>query len=317
MEYRRLGRSGLKVSEVALGGWLTHGHTLSDDSTSTIVQTALDAGINFFDTADAYNHGEAEKSLGVALREARRERVVVATKCFFPMSEDPNDRGLSRKHIVESVHASLRRLNCEYIDLMQFHRYDAETPVDETIRAIEDLIHQGKVLYWGVSQWTADQITDAVHVSERLNTNSPASNQPVYNMLDRTIEPSVLPACEKFGLGLVVFSPLAQGVLTGKYLPGQQPPSDSRAADDKANMFIQRFMGPATLERVQKLKSYSEELGVELPALALAWCLRQKQVSSVIIGASRPSQVTQNVKAAGLKFSQDVWDRAQAILEGQ
>lgn len=312
-----MGRFGVRVSEVGLGGWLTHGRTLKDDVTASVVRTALDAGINFFDTADAYNGGEAEKSLGIALKGVRRDDVVIGTKCFFPMSEKPNDRGLSRKHITEAVHGALARLQTDYIDMMQFHRYDAETPLDETVRAIEDLIRQGKVLYWGVSQWSAVQITDAVHLAERLIANPPASNQPLYNMLERGIEESVLPTCEKFGLGLVVFSPLAQGILTGKYLPGQSPAAGTRGADDTSNMFMGRFMTPEVLERVQKLKAYTEDLGVELPAFALAWCLRQKQVSSVIIGATRPEQVTQNVKASGLSFSQDVWERAEAILDGQ
>ena len=305
------------MSEVSLGGWLTHGRTLTDDKTSSIVQTALDAGINFFDTADAYNEGEAEKSLGAALKGVARDKVVIGTKCFFPMGDGPNQSGLSRKHIVESVHNSLKRLDTDYIDLMQFHRFDPDTPVDETVRAIDDLIRQGKVLYWGVSQWSAAQITHASHVSQQLIANPPASNQPVYNMLSRDLEDTVLTACETFGLGLVVYSPLAQGVLTGKYLPNQTPAADTRLADDKSNMFMHRFVTPEVLERVQKLKEYASEFDVDLPSFALAWCLRQKQVSSVIIGATRPEQVTQNVKASGLKFPQEVWDRAEAILDGQ
>ncbi|MEZ0325667.1 MAG: aldo/keto reductase, partial [Fimbriimonas sp.] len=219
MNYRKLGRFGLKVSEVSLGGWLTHGRSIDDETTTQIVAKARDLGINFFDTADVYNRGEAELSLGKALEGVRRDDVVIGTKCFFPMSDLPNDRGLSRKHISESVNNSLRRLKTDYIDMMQFHRFDADTPLDETVRAIDDLVRAGKVLYWGVSEWTSDQIADLVSVSKQLNANPPASNQPAYNMLQKGIEQAVIPTCERHGLGLVVFSPLAQGILTGKYEP--------------------------------------------------------------------------------------------------
>ena len=316
MNYRKLGRYGIRVSEVALGGWLTHGRTLEDETTSRLVHKAFDLGINFFDTADVYNLGEAEKSLAIAIKSLRREDIVIGTKCFFPMSDRPNDRGLSRKHIFESVHNSLKRLNIDYIDLMQFHRMDPETPIDETVRAIDDLIRQGKVLYWGTSEWNAHKITEAVWTAKELNANPPASNQPSYSMLARRIEESVLPACEQYGIGNVVFSPLAQGVLSGKYLPGQPPPAGTRGADDKSNMFMGSVMQEDNLRRVQDLKSFVESLGYTLPQFALAWCLRQPAVSSVIMGATSIAQVEANVTASGVTLDDDTWKRAEDILAG-
>jgi aryl-alcohol dehydrogenase-like predicted oxidoreductase len=314
VNYRRLGRYGVKVSEVSLGGWLTHGRTLDDSGTNATVHKALDLGINFFDTADVYNRGEAELALGKALHGLRRDDLFIATKCFFPMSDLPNDRGLSRKHITESVHASLKRLNMDYIDLMQFHRFDADTPLDETVRAIDDLVRQGKVLYWGVSEWSADQIADVVATAKSLNANPPASDQPLYNMLHRHVEPAVIPTCERHGLGLVVFSPLAQGILTGKYLPGQAPPEGSRGADDSSNQFMTGMMNDETLSRVQKLKEFANAQGYSVAQFALAWVLRQPVVSSVIIGASRPEQVEINASASGVQLSDDVWAEAERIL---
>jgi voltage-dependent potassium channel beta subunit len=314
MNYRRLGRYGLKVSEVSLGGWLTHGRSIDDETTTQIVAKARDLGINFFDTADVYNRGEAELSLGKALEGVRRDDVVIGTKCFFPMSDLPNDRGLSRKHITESVHNSLRRLKTDYVDMMQFHRFDADTPLDETVRAIDDLVKAGKVLYWGVSEWSADQIADLVSVAKEINASPPASNQPVYNMLSRGIEKAVIPTCERHGLGLVVFSPLAQGILTGKYEPGQPPPAGTRGADDKSNMFMTNMLTDENLTKVQNLKAFANEQGYTLAQFSLAWCLRQKQVSSVIIGATSTQQVEMNVSASGIQLSDEVWEQAEAIL---
>ena len=316
MNYRKLGRYGVRVSEVALGGWLTHGRTLADSDTTSIVQRAFDLGINFFDTADVYNQGEAEKSLAIAIKPLRREDLFIGTKCFFPMGDRPNDRGLSRKHIVESVHNSLRRLQVEYIDLMQFHRMDPDTPVDETVRAIDDLIRQGKVLYWGVSEWSAQKIVEAVATARELNANPPASNQPSYSMFTRGIEEGVLPVSEQYGIGNVVFSPLAQGVLTGKYLPGQKPPEGTRGADDKSNMFMGWVLKDENLQRVQDLKKYVEELGYKLPQFALAWCLRQPAVSSVIMGATSIQQVEANVDASGVVLAPEIWKQAEDILAG-
>ncbi len=317
MEYRKLGRFGVRVSEVGLGGWLTHGKSLDDSVTEQIVRRAFDLGINFFDTADAYNAGEAEKSLAKSTKGIRRDDLFLATKCYFPMSSHPNDRGLSRKHIFQSVHNSLRRLETDYLDLMQFHRYDAETPLDETVRAIDDLVKQGKVMYWGVSEWNAHQITDLQRNVEALNANPPASNQPVYNMLNRYIQDSVLPVSHQFGMGQVVFSPLAQGVLSGKYLPGHAAPADSRAADSNSNMFMGGVLTDEVLTRVQSLKAFAEDLGYTLPQFSLAWCLREPGISSVIVGATRVEQLEANVTASGLKLDSEVWAKAEAILDGK
>ncbi|MDR3692540.1 MAG: aldo/keto reductase family protein [Fimbriimonas sp.] len=317
MNYRKLGRFSVKVSEVGVGGWLTHGRSIDDSMTTEIVRCAFDLGVNFFDTADVYNQGKAETSLGVAIKGIRRDDLVIATKCYFPMTDRPNDRGLGRKHITESVHNSLKRLQVDYIDLMQFHRFDAETCLDETVRAIDDLVRAGKVLYWGVSEWKAQQITDLVHTARELNANPPASNQPLYNMFSRSIEDGVLQACEQFGIGNVVFSPLAQGVLTGKYLPGQPAPDGTRGADSSSNSFMQRSMTDENLTRVQALKAFAAENGLGLAEFALAWCLRQKQVSSVIIGATKPAQVEANVRASGVQMEASVWTQAEKILAGQ
>jgi len=317
MNYRKLGRYGVRVSEISVGGWLTHSRTVDDVLTSEIINHAFDNGINFFDTSDAYNRGEAEKSLGKAVKKIRREDLFLATKCYFPFSDAPNDRGLSRKHIFESVHNSLKRMQVDYIDLQQFHRFDAETPLDETVHAISDLVRQGKILYWGVSEWSAAQIADVCHVAKDLNATLPVSNQPQYNMLHPNIEESVIPISEKFGLGQVVWSPLAQGILTGKYLPGAEPPAGSRGADKTSNQFMTSQLGDkGLLEKVQKLKKYAESQGASLPDFALAWCLRKSNVSSVITGATKSEQVDQNIKAAGLTFSPEIWEKAEKILSG-
>lgn len=314
MNYRQLGKYGVKVSEVALGGWLTHGRSIDDDATSAIVHRAFELGINFFDTADVYNRGEAEKSLAKAVKGMRRESLFVATKCYFPMSDEPNDRGLSRKHIFESIHASLRRLDMEYVDLMQCHRNDPSVPIEETVRAMDDLVRQGKTLYWGVSEWPASRIAEACHTARELGCCPPVSNQPVYNMLNRYIEQEVLPTSVRYGLGQVVFSPLAQGVLTGKYVPGAPMPKDSRGADDKSNMFMQSLLTDETLAKVQALGDIASRNGCTVGQLALAWCLRQPGVSSVIVGATKIAQIEENVAASGLEIPQTAWDEADVLL---
>lgn len=314
MQYRKLGKYGIRVSEVALGGWLTHGRSLKDETTEKIVKKAFDLGVNFFDTADVYNAGEAEISLAKAIKGFRRDDLVIGTKCFFPFTDGVNDRGLSRKHIFESVHHSLKRLRMDYIDIMQFHRYDAETPMEETVRAIDDLIRQGKVLYWGVSEWPSARIVQACHVAKELNCCLPVSNQPRYNMLDRKIEQRVIPICEEYGLGQVVFSPLAQGVLTGKYLPGQAAPEGTRGADSKSNMFMGGDMADENLTKVQKLAELAAKQECTVGQLALAWCLRQSNVSSVIVGATTTSQIEENAGASGLKLTTDIWERCEEIL---
>ncbi|MDJ0850966.1 MAG: aldo/keto reductase family protein [Myxococcota bacterium] len=313
MEYRNLGRSGLRVSEIGLGSWLTLGSSVDVEGTREIVQKAYDLGVNFFDTADVYANGAGEEALGASLMGIPRPYVVIATKCFFPMSEHPNDRGLSRKHIVESVEASLRRLRTDYIDLHQCHRPDAETPVEETVRAYEDLIRQGKLLYWGVSEWGASHIVDACRLADLRNAYRPISNQPQYNLLRRGIEHEVLPVCEREGLGQVVFSPLAQGALTGKYSGGQRPVG-SRAADDFRNQFMTDFLSEASLARVEALRPLADGLGISMAQLALAWCLRRANVSSVIIGATRVSQLEENAKASGMKLPEEALERIESIL---
>lgn len=314
MNYRRVGRYGLKVSEIALGNWLTQGRTIDQETTNHIVRRAFELGVNFFDTSNNYHNGAAETALGIALDGVRREDLVIATKCFFPIGEGPNDRGLSRKHITESVHASLTRLKTDYVDILQFHRYDSEAPVDESVRAVNDLINQGKLLYWGVSEWNPQELAEAASTAERLGAHPPISNQPSYSMLNKTIENGVLAVSKKHGMGQVVFSPLAQGVLTGKYLPGQPPEAGTRAADDDSNMFMKHLMSDEVLTKVQSLKGFAEVKGLTLPQLALAWCLRDPGVSAVIVGASRVEQLEANVSASGVTLSPEDWKAAEAIL---
>jgi aryl-alcohol dehydrogenase-like predicted oxidoreductase len=314
MDYRRLGGSGVQVSSIALGSWLTYGSGNADTGIECI-RTAYDLGINFFDTANVYRRGEAEEVMGQALKDIRRDTYVLATKVFFPMHDGPNGRGLSRKHIMEQCDASLRRLGVDYVDLYQCHRYDVNTPLEETLRALDDLVTQGKVLYVGVSEWSAVQIADAVSIARQLNLDRIVSNQPIYNMLVRYIEPDIIPLCEREGIGQIVFSPLAQGILTGKYKPGEQPPADSRAANPEVNSFMGGdLMSDETLSAVQELQGLAQESGYSLVHMALAWVLRQSNVSAAIIGASRPEQVVDNAQAADLRLSDDVLDRIDEIL---
>jgi voltage-dependent potassium channel beta subunit len=312
MNYRKLGRSGLQVSEIALGSWLTLGSSVDRAGTAEIVARAYDLGVNFFDTADVYANGDAEEALGAALRALPRPYLVIATKCFFPMSEQPNDRGLSRKHVFESVHGSLGRLGTDYVDLHQCHRPDPETPIEETVRAYEDLIRQGKVLYWGVSEWSGEQIAEACRIADATGAYRPISNQPQYNVFRRSIEAEVLPACERAGVGQVVFSPLAQGVLSGKYHGGERP-SGSRATDTLRNQFMQAFLQEDVLDRVEALRPLADELGASLPQLALAWCLRQASVASVIVGVTRIAQLEDNVAASGLDLPETIATKIDAI----
>jgi voltage-dependent potassium channel beta subunit len=313
MEYRRLGRSGLRVSSVSVGSWLTFGSGVEVAETAKLIQQAYDLGVNFFDTADVYARGKSEEAVGEALRGIPRPYVVIATKCFFPMSENPNDRGLSRKHIVESVEGSLRRLRTDYVDLHQCHRADPETPIEETVRAYEDLIRQGKVLYWGVSEWRGAQIVDACRIADRRNAYAPVSNQPQYSLLRRGIEREVLPVCEREGLGQVVFSPLAQGALTGKYSGGRKP-ADSRAADDERNRFMDDYLRPEVLDRVDELEPIAKQLDLSMAQLALAWCLRQPGVSSTIVGVTKESQLRDNVAASGVELPAEVLDRLDRLF---
>jgi voltage-dependent potassium channel beta subunit len=313
MEYRHLGRSGLRVSAVSLGSWLTFGSTVDTAATIEVVRAALDQGINFFDTADVYAEGAAEEALREALRGVARHRVVIATKAFFPRSDDPNDRGLSRKHLFESVEASLRRLGTDYVDLHQCHRPDPSVPIEETVRAYEDLIRQGKVLYWGTSEWRAAQLLDGVRAAEHWRAYRPISNQPQYSLLRRGIEREVLPVCEREGIGQIAWSPLAQGVLTGKYAAGATP-AGSRATHPTASRFMGDFLAPDVLARVGKLRAIAEQLGATPAQLALAWCLRRTSVSSVIVGATRPAQVVENAKASDVKLTSEALDQIERLF---
>jgi aryl-alcohol dehydrogenase-like predicted oxidoreductase len=306
MQYRRLGRAGVHVSTIALGSWLTYGSAVAEEAAIQCIHKAYDVGINFFDTANAYNRGAAEKVVGRGLKDFSRDSFVLATKVYFPIGEGPNDRGLSRKHIMEQCHASLRRLGTDYIDLYQCHRYDPEVPLEETLRALDDLVTQGKVLYVGVSEWSATEIDDAVYTARELNLDRIASNQPIYNMLQRYVEREVLPLCEREGIGQVVFSPLAQGILTGKYKPGQQPEQGTRAADPQSNVFMQDTMNDKVLTAVQNLQTLAQQHGYSLAQMALAWVLRKQIVSAAIIGATRPQQVEENAKASEITLSDDV-----------
>lgn len=315
MKYRNLGNSGLKVSEIGLGSWLTYGDATDKQTATECIDAAYNLGINFFDTANGYARGGAEKVVGAALQKYPRHSYVLATKVFFPMDDGPNDRGLSRKHIVEQCDASLQRLGAEYIDLYQCHRYDTSTPLEETLWALDDLVTQGKILYAGVSEWSAAQITHAKAIEEKRNLRPLVSNQPIYNMLVRYIEHEVIPTCEAFGLGQVVFSPLAQGVLTGKYKPGSGVPSDTRAANDDTNRIIKSYLRDDVLHCVQKLENIATSLDTTLSQLAIAWTLRQENVSSAIIGASRPGQVEENAKAVDIELSSDVTGEIETILK--
>jgi voltage-dependent potassium channel beta subunit len=313
MEYRQLGRSGLRVSKVSLGSWLTFGSGVDVGRTRRVVQRAFELGINFLDTADIYANGAAEEALGEALQGLPRHHVVLASKACFPMSEDTNDRGLSRKHLFESVHASLRRLRTDYLDLHQCHRADPWTPVEETVRAYEDLIRQGKLLYWGVSEWSAAQIVEACRSAEAWHAYRPISNQPQYSILRRRIEREILPVCEREGVGQVVFSPLAQGALTGKYSAGARP-SGTRAADAERNRFMDAFLQPEVLERVDALQPLARELGVTLAQLALAWCLRRASVASVIVGATHAKQIEENARASAVELPREIEERIDELF---
>jgi aryl-alcohol dehydrogenase-like predicted oxidoreductase len=316
MEYRRLGGSGVKVSEISLGSWLTYGGSVAERQATDCIHRAYDLGINFFDTANVYVRGAAEETVGKALKGFDRDSYVLATKVYFPMGEGPNDRGLSRKHITEQCHASLKRLGVDYVDLYQCHRYDEETPLEETLRALDDLVRQGKVLYVGVSEWKADQIAEALRIAKEMNLDRIVSNQPRYNMIQRGIEGEVIPLSEKEGVGQVVFSPLAQGILTGKYRPGEAPESGTRAADPESGRFMQRLMNERVLSAVDGLRAVASEVDLTMTQLALAWVLRQPNVSSAIIGASRPGQVEDNASASGCQLPPDALDRIDELLGG-
>ena len=314
MQHRHLGRSGLMVSEISYGNWITHGSQVEEDAAVACVNAALEAGITTFDTADVYAGTRAEAVLGRALKGQRREGLEIFTKVYWPTGDGRNDRGLSRKHIHESINGSLRRLGTDYVDLYQAHRFDHETPLEETMRAFDDLVRAGKVLYVGVSEWDADQIRRAVDIADRMGFDRLVSNQPQYSALYRVIEERVIPASRELGIGQIVWSPMAQGVLSGKYKPGQPVPEGSRATSDAGKGFIQRLMGEEVLIAVQQLQPIAADLGLTMGQLALAWVLQNDNVSSAIMGATRPEQVHENVKASGVKLSSDVMAAIDAAL---
>lgn len=307
MEYRRLGSTGMYVSEISYGNWITHGSQVEQDAAIKCVKTALDVGITTFDTADAYAGTRAETVLGKALKGVRRESYELFTKVYWPTGDGKNDRGLSRKHIMESCHASLKRLNVENIDLYQMHRFDVETPLEESLQAFEDLIRQGKVNYIGFSEWTASQISAALKIQDQRGFSRFVSSQPQYSALWRIIEAEVVPLSRKEGIGQIVWSPVTQGVLTGKYKPGGKLPAGSRATDKKSGAgMISRWMRDDVLEAVQKLAPIADSVGLTMSQLAIAWVLQNDNVSSAIMGATKPSQVKENVKAAGVKLESSV-----------
>ncbi len=313
MKYRNLGRSGLKVSEVSLGSWLTYGESVGDNTAEEIIHKAYELGINFFDSANMYGRGEAERVMAKALKSYPRESYVITTKAFWPMGDGPNDRGLSRKHVREQVDASLKRMDLDYVDVFYCHRYDQETPVEETLRTIDDLVRQGKILYAGVSEWSAAQIEEAMRVADKYLLDRIVVNQPQYNMFHRYIEKEVIPVSDKYGVGQVVFSPLAQGVLTGKY-KGNKIPENSRAANASINQFIQGFLKEDILNKVQQLDGIAKEMDISLSNLALAWILRQPNIASTIVGASKPSQIEENVLAVDVTLSAEVIQKIEGIL---
>jgi len=314
MEYRRLGRSGVRLSSIGLGSWLTFGNKVDQERTTACVRRAFELGIVFFDTADVYNRGEGELALGQALDGLTRSDYVLATKCFWPMSDNPNNRGLSRKHIIESCEQSLRRLRTDYLDLYQCHRYDEDTPLDETLRALDDLVTQGKILYAGISEWKAEEIKAAVDYADAHGLDRIVSSQPQYNMIWRRIERDVIPVCEEAGIGQVVWSPLAQGVLTGKYKPGEPLPPESRGADEELGGWVQSYLQDSVLQAVQRLLPIAEGLGMTLAQMALAWVLRQPNVTSAIVGVTRLEQLEENVKAADKSLPPDALSAIDAAL---
>jgi aryl-alcohol dehydrogenase-like predicted oxidoreductase len=314
MEFRHLGRSGLIISEIAYGNWLTHGSQVEEDAATACVRAALDAGITTFDTADVYAETRAEAVMGRALKGERREGLEIFTKVFWPTGPGRNDRGLGRKHIMESINGSLRRLQTDYVDLYQAHRYDPSTPLEETMTAFADVVRSGKALYIGVSEWTAEQIRAGHALAQELNIQL-ISSQPQYSALWRVIEAEVVPVSRELGLGQIVWSPIAQGVLTGKYLPGAPLPAGSRATDEKGGAnFVSRLLHDDVLERVQRLKPLADQAGLTLAQLAVAWVLQNDNVSAAIIGASRPEQVAENAKASGVKLDAGLLKQMDEIL---
>jgi aryl-alcohol dehydrogenase-like predicted oxidoreductase len=314
MDYRHLGKSGMLVSALALGNWITHGSQIEEDAAVACVKASLEAGITTFDTADVYAIGRAESVLGRALKGVRRDSIEIFTKVYFPTGPNPNNRGLSRKHIMESLHASLERLQTDHVDLLQAHRFDYVTPLEETLRAFDDLVRQGKVHYIGVSEWTAEQINDALRLADDMGFDRIISNQPQYSLLWRVIEAEVVPLSQEEGVGQIVWSPLAQGVLTGKYLPGAAPLADSRATGVEGEE-MSWLLRDEVLAPVQEYAALCREAGYTPAAVALAWVLQNENVSSAIVGASRPEQIAENVKALEIDLEPDFVAAIEKVLE--
>jgi aryl-alcohol dehydrogenase-like predicted oxidoreductase len=315
VEFRHLGGSGLKISALAYGNWITHASQVEEKQAKECVHAALDAGITTFDTADVYAGTRAEEVLGRALKGQRRDGLELCTKVFWPTGPGPNDVGLSRKHILRSAEGSLRRLGTDYIDLYQAHRFDFETPLEETLRAFDDLVRSGKVNYIGVSEWTAEQISAAVRIADDMGLDRIVSNQPQYSMLWRVIEAEVVPTSTEHGIGQIVWSPLAQGVLTGKYRPGVAPPADSRAQSKEGAFFIKRWLEqPGLLDKVQQLGELAGQAGLTLAQMSLAWVLHQPGISAAIIGATRGSQVVENIRAVGVELDEDLLSAIDGVL---
>ncbi|MGV1005104.1 MAG: aldo/keto reductase family protein [Candidatus Nanopelagicales bacterium] len=314
MKHRHLGTSGMLVSEIAYGNWLTHASQITEDAAVACVNAALDAGVTSFDTADVYAGTRAEEVLGRALRGQRREGLEILSKCYWPVGPGLNDRGLSRKHIMEACHGSLRRLGVDYLDLYQAHRYDYATPLEETLRAFDDLVRAGKILYVGVSEWRAEEIRRAQEIATSMGFDRLVSNQPQYSMLHRVIEAEVIPTCVELGMGQLVWSPMAGGILTGKYLPGEPPQPGSRGADEHASGFLRNRMTPEILERVQRLKPLAEAAGLSMPTMAVAWVLGNSNVSSAIVGASRPEQLADTLAASGVELPVDLRAAIDEVL---
>ncbi len=314
VQYRYLGGAGVKVSAIGLGSWLTMGAAIDDAGSNTLVAHAFERGVNLFDTADVYNRGEGERALGKAIAELPRHRLVLATKCYFPMSDDVNDRGLSRKHIHESIRGSLTRLGTDYVDLYQCHRFDPEVPVRETAMAMHDLIQQGHILYWGVSMWPAERIAEVVALCRAQGWHAPITNQPLYNLYRRDIEAAVVPTSLREGLGQLVYSPLAQGVLTGKYAPGAALPEGSRATEEVGKQFVENYMSMEHLEKAARLVEVAGRHGHDATQVALAFCLRNAGVSSVLIGAKNAAQLDHNLSALDVTLSEDCVAELHAIF---
>ncbi len=314
MDYRYLGRSGMLVSALSYGNWITHGSQIEEDAATACVKAALDAGITTFDTADVYAMGAAESVLGRALKGVRRDSIEIFTKVYWPTGPNPNNRGLSRKHIMESLHASLERLQTDHVDLLQAHRYDYEAPLEETLRAFDDLVRQGKVHYVGVSEWKAEEIAAALALADEMGFDHIVSNQPQYSMIWRVIETEIVPLCQREGVGQIVWSPLAQGILTGKYAPGSAaPPSGSRATGPEGEE-MSWLLRDEVLEPVQAYAGLCREAGYTPASVALAWVLQNQNVSSAIVGASRPEQIAENVKALDVVLEPDFVEAIEKAL---